>query len=319
MDWNDLFNKWYMWLSSLNSVLSMPIRDLSDGLGIPLVSAFLFGLLGTTAPCQLTTNFGALAFLTRHPAERGATLRATLAYMSAKLLVYTVLGLVVLTLGKQLINAFLPYMEWVRKFVGPFMIVLGLALLGVLKMRFQVGQRLARRLEGAATSMDVRDRHPRSAPAQTPVSMRLVSQPSLAPASALAGGMSEAGASSAASGMAGAPAASRLAAPSAPSLRSSFLLGLGFSLAFCPTLFLLFFGITMTLAARSAGGFAFPAFFALGATLPLLLLVAVTLTGAGAAKSVRRGLRRANKPLRWVGGAALILLGLHDTFIYWFL
>src|SRR2546425_6154835 len=112
MDWNDLFNKWYMFLSSLNSALSLPMRDLSNGLGIPLVSAFLFGLLGTTAPCQLTTNFGALAFLTRQPADRGATFRAALAYIAAKVLVYTILGFIVLTLGQGLIKALLPYMEW---------------------------------------------------------------------------------------------------------------------------------------------------------------------------------------------------------------
>ena len=139
MDWNDLFNKWYMFLSSLNSALALPIRDFSDGLGIPLVSAFLFGLLGATAPCQLSTNFGALAFLTRQPGNRGATFRATLAYVAAKMLVYTILGLVVLTLGQGLINALLPYLDWVRKLIGPLMIVLGLAVLGVFRFRFQVG------------------------------------------------------------------------------------------------------------------------------------------------------------------------------------
>src|SRR5437867_4409609 len=170
MDWNDLFNKWYMFLSSLNSALALPMRDLSNDLGIPLVSAFLFGLLGATAPCQLSTNFGALAFLTRQPADRAATFRATLAYMAAKMLVYTILGLVVLTLGQSLINALLPYMEWVRKLIGPLMIVLGLALLGVFRFRFQVGQGLARRFEQEASSVDAQER------ALVPAQLRLVSQ-----------------------------------------------------------------------------------------------------------------------------------------------
>ena len=315
MDWNALFNQWYAWLSSLNSALSLPIRDLSDGLGIPLVSAFLFGLLGTTAPCQLTTNFGALAFLTRQPADRGGTVRATVAYMAAKMLVYTLLGLVVLTLGQGLINAFLPVLEWARKLVGPAMIVLGLAVLGVFNVWTQAGQKLASRLESHASSLDAQERA--QSQSQTAAPLRLVPQQSLAPASALV----ETGVPpSAPVNTAGSPSAMAVGpAPSAPSVRSSFLLGLGFSLAFCPTLFLLFFIVTMTLAARSAGGFAFPAVFALGATLPLLILVGITLSGANAARQLRLGMRRANRPLRWLGAAVLILLGLHDTFVYWFL
>ena len=325
MDINDLFNQWYIFLSSLNSSIALPIRDLSNGLGIPLVSAFLFGLLATTAPCQLSTNFGALAFLTRQPADRGGTFRATLAYMAAKVLVYTALGLIVLTLGQGLINALLPYMEWVRKLVGPLMIVLGLAVLGVFRVRFQFGQGLARRMEREATSVDAQERVQARPLAQTSARLRLVPQQSLTPASASASAATSAltlaGSASAPSTPVSSDAVAVEAVPesSAPSPRASFLLGLGFSLAFCPTLFLLFFGVTMTLAARSAGGFAFPAIFALGATLPLLLLVGVTISGSNAARRVRRGLRRANRPLRWLGGAVLIFFGIHDTFIYWFL
>ena len=42
----------------------------------------------------------------------------------------------------------------------------------------------------------------------------------------------------------------------------AYLLGLAFSFAFCPTLFWLFFGLTIPLALRNAGGWAFPGAFA---------------------------------------------------------
>jgi cytochrome c biogenesis protein CcdA len=105
----------------------------------------------------------------------------------------------------------------------------------------------------------------------------------------------------------------------APRAWPSFVLGLGFSLAFCPTLFVLFFGATLTMAARSAEGFAIPAVFALGTVVPLLGFVALALTGSRAADRLRRGIRRANRPLRWVAAGLLVLLGLHDTLVYWFL
>lgn len=304
IDLNDLFLQWYAWLSSLNAALAEPIRTLSAGLGIPILSAFLFGVLGTTAPCQLSTNFGALAFLTRQPADRGATLRATLAYIAAKMLVYTIVGVVVLTAGQQLSTAFVPYIEWARKIIGPLMIVLGLAVLGVIRLRWQVGQRLATRLERqAAVGLGAGER--------VPLSLRLVPRRTFAPAGAFAGaGVTSSG---------GAPLETANAGPAAPGVRSSFLLGLAFSCAFCPTLFLLFFGVTMTLAARTAEGVALPAVFALGTALPLALFVGLALVSANAAQQFLRGVRRANRPLRWVGGALLIALGLHDTFIYWVL
>ena len=105
----------------------------------------------------------------------------------------------------------------------------------------------------------------------------------------------------------------------APTVQASFLLGVAFGLAFCPTLFVLFFGAMMSLALRSAQGVLFPAAFALGTTAPLLLLVGVALISSSAEERMRRGLRRANRPLRWLAGTILILLGLHDTIVYWLL
>ncbi|MDQ6693778.1 MAG: sulfite exporter TauE/SafE family protein, partial [Chloroflexota bacterium] len=154
VDWNNLLATWYMWLGSLNAALAQPIRALSDGLGVPFVSAFLLGVLGTTAPCQLSTNFAALAFLARQPSERGATFRATLAYIAAKTVVYTLLGLVVLTLGRQLFNAAGLYLDWARKIIGPVMVLLGLAVLGVIHSRLQAGQRFAKELQIRAAAID---------------------------------------------------------------------------------------------------------------------------------------------------------------------
>lgn len=308
MSFNEIVLNWYVWLTSLNSALTDPILALSDGLGVPLISALLFGILGTTAPCQLSTNFGALAFLTRQPAERAATLRATIAYIVAKMLVYTVIGLLVFTIGQQVSSAIVPYATWIRKIIGPLMIVLGLMVLGLFKLRFQFGQRLSRRLEAQAEAM--------STPAATSLTLRpapLVAnaQYALAPS----GGSATLVAPATSAASAASPSVTSAVAP--PSTRASFLLGLAFGLAFCPTLFILFFGATMSLALRSAGGMFFAPTFALGTVLPLLLLVGLALVSSAAAKRVRRGLRRANRPLRWLAGAVLILMGLHDTIIYW--
>jgi hypothetical protein len=62
---SELILQYYNWLSGLFASVTLPIRDLADAINLPLVSVLLFGLLGTTAPCQLSTNVAALAFLSR--------------------------------------------------------------------------------------------------------------------------------------------------------------------------------------------------------------------------------------------------------------
>jgi len=99
--------------------------------------------------------------------------------------------------------------------------------------------------------------------------------------------------------------------------RGAYLLGVAFSFAVCPTLFWLFFGLTIPLALRSPGGWSFPGLFAVGASLPLVALVVLATVGSSAADALAGGVRRIERP-RHVGAAVVLLLaGLHDTLVYW--
>lgn len=103
----------------------------------------------------------------------------------------------------------------------------------------------------------------------------------------------------------------------APGIGGAYLLGVAFSFAFCPTLLWLFFGLTVPLALRNAGGWAFPGLFALGSSLPLLAIAGLVAAGAGAAEAVAGGMRRLERPIRVSAGAILLLAGVHDTLVYW--
>jgi len=102
-------------------------------------------------------------------------------------------------------------------------------------------------------------------------------------------------------------------------LTGAYLLGVAFSFAFCPTLFWLFFGLTIPLALRSAGGWAFPGLFALGASVPLLLATGVVAAGVAAIHQVTGNLARIGRPVRVAAAVVLLVAGLHDTLIYWLL
>jgi cytochrome c-type biogenesis protein len=247
------FLAWYGWLSGLTQGLVVDLQGLADRVAVPAAVAVIFGLIGATAPCQLSTNLGALAFVSARP-DGSKAISLAFAYVAGKVTVYTVVGAAVVLAGWQLQAVSIPVVVAARTALGPLMIVVGLALVGFWRPRVTVGQRLVQRLLG---------------------NMK-------------AGGIG-----------------------------GAYLLGLAFSLAFCPTLFWLFFGLTVPLALRSAGGWSFPGLFALGSSLPLLVVASLLSVGAGAAGRMLGSTRRLERPLRLAAGVLLLVVGLHDTLLYW--
>jgi len=244
---------WYGWLSGLTQGLVLSLQGLADSIALPAVAALIFGLIGATSPCQLTTNLGALAYASARPGK-GRTLGLVLAYVAGKVTVYAFVGAAVVLAGLRLQDVSIPVVVAARKALGPLMIAVGFALLGLWHPRFGVGQALAARLHGGVRSRGA---------------------------------------------------------------DGAYVLGLVFALAFCPTLFWLFFGLTIPLAVRSAGGWSFAGLFAIGSSLPLLAAAALMTAGAGALEALTGSIRRLERPARLVAGALLVVAGLHDTLVYW--
>lgn len=245
---------WYQVLNSLFVGLGAPLRDIAQAPGASLVTALLLGMLGATSPCQLSTNASAIAYLglsANHPGTRIGWTSA--AYIGGKVLMYSVVGLLAVLMKEGLQSAAVPVVVVTRKALGPLMLSIGLAMLGVWRPRLSLGHALSLRL---------RDR---------------------------AGG-----------GAAGA-----------------FLLGVAFSLAFCPTLGLLFFGYVMPMAVASSAGPLYPAAFALGTSSPFILMSAML--GFGAVTRMTARLTSWEPWIRRAAGAIFLLAGVNDTLLYWFL
>lgn len=246
--------QWYLVLSQFSAALTVPVGDLADRVELPVLTVLLFGLVGAVAPCQLTTNLSAMAYVSGH-LEEGRPWRETLAYILGKVLVYTLVGAAVVAVGLQLeAAAAIPVVIVARKALGPLMIVIGLGFLGVLRLRGSVGSRLSAWLQA---------RLPRGGP------------------------------------------------------WGAFLLGVTFSFTFCPTLFWLFFGLTIPLALRSAAGWSFPGLFALGTALPLVAFTALLAVGSSAAGGLIERLKRSHHLVSRVAGVIFILAGINDTLTYW--
>ena len=112
---------------------------------------------------------------------------------------------------------------------------------------------------------------------------------------------------------------SRLGSEGQRDPRSSFLLGVAFSFAACPTLFVLFFGTLIPLAvAASTEGLTFPAIFAIGTTFPLLLFVALLAFGTQSITPLVKKLRAADIWVTRIAAIVFILVGINEIVLYWF-
>lgn len=115
----------------------------------------------------------------------------------------------------------------------------------------------------------------------------------------------------------GAGLSRRMARAAGNGMVGAFLLGTAFSLAFCPTLFLLFFGLLLPLALTQPLAPLYPGLFALGTMVPLFGLTAFVTLGLGSAGTGVRRSRALQRVLNMAAAVVLLVAGLNDTVVYW--
>ncbi len=249
-------SQYYFFLTQLVAPIRAPLSDLSYDIQIPIIAAMILGILGAFSPCQLSTNVAAFAFISRDIGETKRVTRSALAYVMGKVLIYSLVGGAAILLGLQLAQASIPVVVFTRKALGPVLVLLGLLMLGIVKLSLPFFARIADTLKSHLGER--RD------------------------------------------------------------ARSSFLLGVAFSFAACPTLFVLFFGSLIPLAiAASVAGLTFPAIFAIGTTFPLMLFVGLLAFGAQSVTPMVRKLRAADVWVSRIAATVFILVGINEIILYW--
>ena len=133
----ETMQQWYIVLSQISFTLSVPIKQVADGIPIPILTALLLGFVGSLSPCQLSTNLSAMAYVSRR--LDGGLWSEALAYSLGKVLVYMLTGGAVIILGLRLEQAAIPVAVVARKAIGPLMIFIGLGLVGLIRLRGSAG------------------------------------------------------------------------------------------------------------------------------------------------------------------------------------
>ena len=97
-------------------------------------SAIWLGILTSISPCPLATNVAAISFLAKKINHPKAVLLAGSAYTLGRMAAYAILGVVIITsiAGVPSVANFLQ--KYMNRILGPLLLVVGLFLLGVIRL-----------------------------------------------------------------------------------------------------------------------------------------------------------------------------------------
>jgi len=112
----------------------MDISGLANSSSIPVISAFLLGLMAAVGPCTMATNIAALAYISRKVIDRRYAVTTGLLYTAGRMFTYLILGALIIFLGMEIPGVSLFLQDVGEKALGPFLIVIGLLLLFIDKV-----------------------------------------------------------------------------------------------------------------------------------------------------------------------------------------
>jgi sulfite exporter TauE/SafE len=111
------------------------LTSLLDNSSIPLLSAFILGLMTAISPCPLATNISAIGFIGKDIENRNKVFYNGLVYTLGRAVSYTGLAAVIF-LGADQLALSGWFQQYGEKILGPLLILIGLFMLGVIKITF---------------------------------------------------------------------------------------------------------------------------------------------------------------------------------------
>ena len=112
----------------------MDLGNLTSNVNIPIVSAFLLGLLTAISPCPMATNVTAMAYVTRRLTDRKYAVITAVLYTLGRMFSYSVLGVLMVVVGLEIPWVSLALQQISEPILGPLLILVGLIMLGINKI-----------------------------------------------------------------------------------------------------------------------------------------------------------------------------------------
>jgi len=113
---------------------------------VPWLSAMMLGLLTAISPCPLATNITAIGFISKDIENRNRVFLNGLLYTLGRAITYTSIALIIY-LGADQFKFSGFFQRYGEKFIGPLLIIIGLFMLDVLKIKFPGMSRLTAKMQ----------------------------------------------------------------------------------------------------------------------------------------------------------------------------
>ena len=198
------------------------LQSILENSSVPVITAFILGLLTAVSPCPLATNITAIGFIGKDIENRHRIFINGLLYTLGRILTYTVLGFILIPILREGASMFAvqkAVSQYGEILIAPLLIVIGIYMLDLIKLNIPKisvnGEYVKKRTKGSWGAL---------------------------------------------------------------------FLGILFSLAFCPSSGIFFFGMLIPLSAAEAGGYPLPVEDAIATGLPVILVawvLAYSVAGLG--------------------------------------
>jgi len=127
------------------------LTNLLQNSSVPLLSAFILGLMTAISPCPLATNISAIGFIGKDIENRNKVFYNGLIYTLGRALTYTGLAAVIF-LGADQLALSGWFQQYGEKILGPLLIIIGLFMLGLFKINFPGVSRYMQRYQEKGVS-----------------------------------------------------------------------------------------------------------------------------------------------------------------------
>lgn len=102
---------------------------------LPVLSAFILGLMTAISPCPLATNITATAYISKNIRSKAKVLLSGVLYSLGRAFSYTTIGLI-LFFGASKFHVARFLQQNGEKYIGPLLIIIGLMMLNVIRLNF---------------------------------------------------------------------------------------------------------------------------------------------------------------------------------------
>ncbi|CAN5619316.1 aromatic aminobenezylarsenical efflux permease ArsG family transporter [soil metagenome] len=121
------------------------LENTAQNSDIPLITAFALGLLTAIAPCPLATNITATAYIAKTINSKKKVILSGVLYTLGRMFSYTLIGAIIY-FGASKFQVAKLFQSNGEKYIGFVMVILGLILLGLIKLNFIKGGNFTEKL-----------------------------------------------------------------------------------------------------------------------------------------------------------------------------